>query len=111
MSKKKLVPLVGQTGLDSFINTTPKGRSNYCHSALGVKKRTPPSPENRTQKKKSCINQVGPIDEEDIMENPQDKEPKIPTGIKEVTKLENEKDPSHEGNGTVKGVYNTSLSK
>ena len=89
MSKKKLVPLVGQTGLDSYLDTTPKGRKNYSHSALGTKKRTPLSPEHRTQKK-SSIHQVNPIDEEDNMEDPENQE---------------EKDPSHEGGSTGKEVY------
>ena len=91
------MPLVGQTGLDAYLDTTPKGRRNYCHSALGTKKRTPLSPEHRTQKKSHTYH-VNPIDEEDNMEDPENKEPTVKIS-------ENEKDPSHEGGGTGKEVY------
>ena len=97
LSKKKLVPLVGQTGLDSYLDTTPKDKKDYNHSALGTKKRTPPSPEFRTQKK-SRSQKPYPIDKEDIMEDPETQEPT-------VIILENGKDHSHEGGRTGKEVY------
>ena len=97
MSKKKLVPLVGQTGLDSYLDTTPKDKNNYNHSALGTKKRTLLSSEYRTQKK-SRSHKPNPFDEEDIMEDPEDQEPTVIIS-------ENEKDHSHKGGSTGKEVY------